>query len=149
MRLLRSFAFGLLVAGGAYCTGYVMVRLGHELYPWAGPVFDAVLPGWAAIGLVAGGLYGYRSRNSRLRSLVLAVTFIVTLTGFYAMAVELVDEHHDTAYRQQQERWMTFVEMIRRTGLDKDRCEEILLHERLVMNGDDGHGAVRRVKDDA
>ncbi len=45
MRLLRSLAFGLLVAGGAYCVGFVACRLGHEFYPYAGPVLDALLPG--------------------------------------------------------------------------------------------------------
>jgi hypothetical protein len=136
MRLLRSFAFGLLVAGGTYCVGFVVCRLGHELYPYEGPVFDALLPGLVAVASVTGGFFGYRSRNTRLRSLVLAVTFVVTLTSFYAMAVKLVDEHHSTAYRQQQNRWTTFVRVIQRNAFKKNTCEQTLLQERFAMSGD-------------
>ncbi len=136
MRLLRSLAFGLLVAGGAYCVGFVACRLGHELYPYAGPVFDALLPGWVAVAMATGGFYGYRSRNPKLRSLVLAFTFIVTLTGFYTMAVQLIDEHHDTALREQRERWRTWARVMAKSAPKKNRCEWFLLQERLAMNGE-------------
>ena len=136
MRLLRALTFGPLVAGGAYCVGFVASRLVHELYPWAGPVFDALLPGWVALAAATAGFYGYFSQNAKLRGCVLAATFIVTVTGFYAVAVELIDEHHETALRQKQESLQMVLGLLGRSTARENRCERFLLEERLAMTGD-------------
>ncbi len=136
MRILRSLAFGFLAAGGAYCVGFVACRLGQELFAWAAPVFDALLPVWVAVASITAGLFGYYSRSPRLRSLVLATTFIVTLTGFYAVTVRLVDEHHDSAFRKRQETWHALFKVYQRNTFRKHRCELYLLQERFAMTGE-------------
>ena len=64
------------------------------------------------------------------------MTFVVTLTGFYTMAVKLVDEHHEIALRKKQESRRLLVRIFGKSALKKDPCEQILLQERFAMTGD-------------
>jgi len=135
MRLLRSVAIGLLAAAGACCVGFVAWRIGHELYPWAGAVTWVLFLGLIVFSCAIGSFYGHFSTDAKVRSFVLAIAFIVTLTGFYAVAVKVVDEHHNNAFREQQERWQTWVNVIQEDDIQADRCEWFLLEERFESTG--------------
>ena len=135
MRLLRGLAFGVLIALGAYCVGFVAWRIAAELYPWAGAVMWVLFLGWMAICTALGSFYGFFARDAQLRSLVLATVIVVTLTSFYALAIRVVDEQHNLAAQEQSDRWSHWVKIIQRQHADEELCQSVLLDQRIEQKG--------------